>query len=172
MTWPHPRTSSTNVTFLGRVTLSAVVGEEGCPSHPAWQRAGLWLEFDVREAGGGRSVAIAFPTIDHVMAALRDLDQERHTEVTVGDDTGAYVTVGGGCGFYHVYMGADDHDDRVVLQRPVSTGSGSEPADVVMDGRLQRFAARDIVDLDSAVEVVAEFIRTGRPSLDLPWRRA
>jgi hypothetical protein len=87
--------------------------------------------------------------------------------MTLIDGSGAYITVGGGRGRYHVFIGAFGHDDRIVLQA-INTDEAYE--DLVVDGRLQRYAARDIVGLDAAAEAVLEFARSGRPHPELTWR--
>lgn len=140
-------------------------------AHPSAERGGeLRLDYDVREDGHSQSVVVAVPTWADIITALRSLDQDRHTEMTVCDDSGAYVTVGGGRGDYHVYIGAVDHEDRVILQRPAGAEAGTKPIDLMMDGRLHRLAAHDVVDLDTALRVVEEFMRVGRPDADLLWR--
>ena len=125
------------------------------------------LELDQREADGVEHAILAAPSLDDVAEALGSLDQDRHTELTLVDGGGAYLTVGGGRGRYHVYVGAYDHDDCVILQSP-DAGDGHE--DLVVDGRLTRYAAHDVVDLDIAAEAVLEFFRSARPHPDLTWR--
>ena len=134
--------------------------------------SGLRLEYDVREPGPTQSVVIASPAVEDVVAALRSLDQRRHTELTVEDTAGAYIAVGGGLGAYHVYIGALDHDDRVVLQRSVSAADDQReaPIELVMDGRSARYEAREVVDQETALTAVRGFMETSRPHPDLPWR--
>ena len=131
---------------------------------------GLRMEYDVREPGRTQSVVVVSPTTDDVAAALRSLDQSRRTDVTLEDATGAYITVGGGLGAYHVYIGAVDHEDRVILQRTGPTGDADGPTALVMDGHRQHYAAQDVVDQDTALTALAEFMESGRPHPDLPWR--
>ncbi len=133
-------------------------------------RAGLRLEYDVCERGPAQSVVVTSPTLRDVVAALSSLDQSRHTEMTVTDDSGAYVTVGGGRGSYHVYIGAVDHEDCVILQRPVGHGAAVDTVELVMDGRMRRYAGHDVVDLQTALIVVEEFMNRGRPHPGLLWR--
>jgi hypothetical protein len=135
---------------------------------PAATPTGLRMEYDEREPGPTQSVVVVSPTTDDVAAALRSLDQSRRTEVTLEDATGAYITVGGGLGVYHVYIGAVDHEDRVILQRPGPPGDG--PTALVMDGQRQHYAAQDVVDQDTALAALAEFMESGRPHPDLSWR--
>ena len=111
---------------------------------------------------------VAAPSLDDVAEALASLDQSRHTELTVIDGSGSYIAVGGGRGRYHVYTGAYDHDDRIILQNP-GAADGDE-IDLVVYGRAGRYAARDIVDLDAAADAVREFLRSGRPHPDHTWR--
>ena len=111
---------------------------------------------------------MAAPSLDDVAEALASLDQSRHTELTVIDSSGSYIAVGGGRGHYHVYLGAYDHDDRIILQNP-DAADGDE-IDLVVYGRSARYAARDVVDLDAAADAVREFLRSGRPHPDLTWR--
>ncbi|MDG4825381.1 Imm1 family immunity protein [Asanoa sp. WMMD1127] len=124
----------------------------------------------MREPGPTQSVVIASPAIEDVVAALRALDQRRHTELTVEDTAGAYIAVGGGLGVFHVYVGALDHEDRVVLQRPRAGGEGSAPVELMVDGRSRSFAPEDVVDEETALAAVREFMAAGRPHPDLEWR--
>ena len=107
---------------------------------------------------------VAAPSLDDVAEALASLDQTRHTELTVIDGSGSYIAVGGGGGRYHVYLGANDHDDRIVLQNP-GAADGDE-IDLVVYGRTGRYGARDVVDLDAAADAVRELLRSGRPHPD------
>jgi hypothetical protein len=134
---------------------------------PGTRSRALRLEVDVREGDRAEASIVAAPSIDDVVAALGSLDQGRHTEMTVVDGSGAYITVGGGSGRYHVYMGAYDHEDRIVLQ---NTAGDDAEEELVVDGRPTRYAAREVVDLDAATLAVREFLRSGRPHPDLTWR--
>ena len=126
------------------------------------------MEIDIRGGEHALLSVNASPTLDDIAEALASLDQSRHTELTVIDGSGAYIAVGGGRGRYHVYMGAHDHDDRIILQN-TATAAGEE-IDLVVYGRLGQYDARDVVDLDAAAEAVREFLRSGRPHPDLTWR--
>jgi hypothetical protein len=67
------------------------------------------LEIDVRDGALVELSIVAAPSLDDVAEALESLDQTRHTELTVIDGSRSYIAVGGGRGWYHVYMGANDH---------------------------------------------------------------
>lgn len=121
------------------------------------------------ELDGDGPTIVAAPGLDDVTAALGSLDQRRHTELTLLDGSGAYLTVGGGRGRYHVYMGSYDHDDRIVAQ-DVAAGAG--PVDLVVDGRSGRYPAHDVVDLATALLAAEEFLRSGRPHTGVTWRTA
>jgi immunity protein Imm1 of predicted polymorphic toxin system len=149
--------------------VSAEQRPEEEPEAPGTRLGAVRMELDVRDGDRMETSIVAAPTADDVVSALRSLDQRRHTEMCVLDGGGAYIAIGGGGGRYHVYVAAYDHDDRIVLQAP-DAGDGHE--DLVVDGRRQRFAARDVVDLDCAAVAVLEFLRSGRPHPDLPWRTA
>jgi hypothetical protein len=135
---------------------------------PGTQAGTLRLEVDVRDGDRAEVSIVAAPSLDDVAEALASLDQSRHTELTVIDSSGSYIAVGGGRGHYHVYLGAYDHDDRIILQNP-DAADGDE-IDLVVYGRPGRYAARDVVDLDAAADAVREFLRSGRPHPDLAWR--
>ena len=125
------------------------------------------LEIDVRQGDRTEISVVGSPSFDDVAEALASLDQSKHTELTVIDGSGAYIAVGGGRGHYHVYMGAYDHDDRIVLQ---NRGAADGEIDLVVYGRSGRYAARDVVDLNAAADAVREFLRSGRPHPDHTWR--
>ena len=135
---------------------------------PGTQPGTLRLEIDVRDGDRAEVSIVAAPSLDDVAEALASLDQSRHTELTVIDSSGSYIAVGGGRGHYLVYMGAYDHDDRIVLQNPGA--ADDDEIDLVVYGRPGRYAARDVVDLDAAADAVREFLRSGRPHPDLTWR--
>jgi hypothetical protein len=137
---------------------------------PGTRSGTLRLEVDRRDGDDAAVSMVAAPGLDDVLAAIASLDQRRHTEMTVVDGSGAYLTVGGGRGRYHVYMGAYDHDDRIVLQNAEAVDGAYE--ELVVDGRLTRYAAGDVVDLDTVTTAVLEFHRSGRPHSDLRWRSA
>jgi len=126
------------------------------------------LEIDVREGDRTEISVVAAPSLDDIAEALASLDQSRHTELTVIDGSGSYIAVGGGRGHYHVYMGAYDHDDRIVLQNRGAADGGE--IDLVVYGRSSRYAARDVVDLNAAADAVREFLRSGRPHPGHTWR--
>lgn len=140
---------------------------EEWPEAPGTLVRPLRLEADVRDGDLADLSIIATPSLDDIAEALGVLDQRTRTEMTLIDGSGAYITVGGGRGRYHVFIGAFDHDGRIVLQA-INTDEAYE--DLVVHGRPQRYAARDIVGLDAAAEAVLEFTRSGRPHPDLAWR--
>ena len=135
---------------------------------PGTHAGRLRLEIDVRDGDRAEISIVAAPSLDDVAEALASLDQSKHTELTVIDGSGSYIAVGGGRGHYHVYMGAYDHDDRIVLQNPGAADGGE--IELVVYGRSGRYAARDVVNLDAAAEAVREFLRSGRPHAGFTWR--
>ena len=142
--------------------------EESPAEAPGTQAGTFRLEIDVRDGDRVELSIVAAPSLDDVAEALESLDQTRHTELTVIDGSGSYIAVGGGRGRYHVYMGANDHDDRIVLQNPAA--ADGDAVDLVVYGRTGRYAARDVVGLDAAATAVREFLRSGRPHPDHTWR--
>jgi hypothetical protein len=134
---------------------------------PGTRSGALRLELDERENGQSVTRVVAAPSLDDVVEALESLDQERHTELTVVDGSGAYITVGGGRGRYHVYMSAYDHDDRIVAQDPAAADRGE--TQLIVDGRATRYRARDVVDFEAATLAIREFLRSGRPHSGLTW---
>jgi hypothetical protein len=131
------------------------------------------MEYDIREAGKQQLVVVQSPVLEDVVAALAALDQQSRTALTLIDGTGEYISVGGGRGQYHVYVGAFDHDDRVILQPPTPhSADAAGPVELVNDGSVHRYPARDVVDRDTATAALTEFHRSGRPHLDLNWRSA
>ncbi|MEV0720746.1 Imm1 family immunity protein [Asanoa sp. NPDC050611] len=125
------------------------------------------MEYDLYDAGRRQLVVIQSPTIEDVVVALDALDQQRHTGLNLIDGTGAYISVVGGSGRYHVYVGAFDHDDRVILQ---TATAGPAEVDIFHDGEDYQYAANDVVDRDAALAALTEFHRSGRPDLGLTWR--
>ncbi|MEV4539758.1 Imm1 family immunity protein [Asanoa sp. NPDC049518] len=125
------------------------------------------LEYDVDGAGGRQLVVVQSPTLDDVVSALDALDQRSRTAMTLIDGTGAFISVGGGIGRYHVYIAAFDHDDRAVLQAPDVSDT---PVEIVNDGQAHRYAQSDIVDRTLALAALKEFCHSGRPDLSLTWR--
>jgi hypothetical protein len=129
------------------------------------------LEYDVHEPAGRQLIVVQSPTLDDVVGALEGLDQQSRTSMTLIDGTGAYISVGGGGGRYHVYVGAFDHDDRVILQSPPTDRPGApDPVDIVNDGHTNRYASHDVVDRETARAALTEFHHSGRPHLGLTWR--
>jgi hypothetical protein len=128
------------------------------------------MEYDVLSAGKKQLVVVQSPTLDDVINVLESLDQQSHTAMTLIDDSGAYISVGGGSGQYHVYVGALDHDDRVILQSPEPEPDAPGQVRLVNDGRTERYPAHDVVDRDAVRAALTEFHRGGRPSLGLSWR--
>ena len=135
---------------------------------PGTQAGTLRLEIDIRDGDRAEVSIVATPSLDDIAEALASLDQSRHTELTVIDSSGSYIAVGGGRGHYLVYMGAHDHDDRIVLQNPGA--ADADEIELVVYGRPGRYAAHDVVDLDAAADAVHEFVRSGRPHPDRTWR--
>jgi hypothetical protein len=133
------------------------------------RRERLRMELDVRERGRADAVVVAEPGDDDIARALGSLDQSRHTELALIDQDGGYVVVGGGRGRYHVCTGAVLRDDRVVLQSPYA-GETENQEELVVGGRRQRYAAREVVDLGLAAAAVSEFLRSGRPHAGFSWR--
>jgi hypothetical protein len=142
--------------------------DERPPGAPGTRVGALRLEVDDRAGDRVEMSIVAAPGAHDVEDALGSLDQRRHTELTLVDGAGAYLTVGGGNGRYHVYVGAYDHDDRIVLQDPDAAGGPDE--EIVVDGRPGRYAARDVVGVDLAGAAARGFLRTGRPDPALTWR--
>jgi len=130
------------------------------------------MEYDVlHEAGGRQLIVVQSPTLDDVMGALEALDQESRTALTLIDGAGAYISVSGGRGRFHVYIGAFDHEDRVILQSPASSEpEAPAPVAIVSDGQATSHAPHEVVDHDTAREALTEFHRTGRPHLGLTWQ--
>jgi hypothetical protein len=141
--------------------------DNGSTEAPGTRSGALRLEFDERESEQSVTRVVASPSLNDVVEALESLDQEHHTELTVVDGSGAYITVGGGRGRYHVYMSAYDHDDRIVAQDPAAADSGE--MELVVDGRATRYRARDVVGFEAASLAVREFLRSGRPHSGLTW---
>jgi hypothetical protein len=139
--------------------------DERPPEAPGTRVGALRLEVDDRD---GETTIFAAPGAHDVEAALGSLDQRRHTELTLVDGAGAYLTVGGGDGRYHVWVGAYDHDDRVVLQDPDADDGPDE--ELTVDGRPGRYARSDVVGPDLASKAAREFLRSGRPDPALRWR--
>ena len=125
------------------------------------------LRLEVDDLDLAEMTILAAPGAHDVEAALGSLDQRRHTELTLVDGAGAYLTVGGGNGRYHVWVSAHDHDDRVVLQDPDAGGPDEQ---LVIDGRTERHPARDVVGRGLATAAAREFLRSGRPDPELTWR--
>jgi hypothetical protein len=126
------------------------------------------MEYDLYEAGRRQLVVIQSPTLEDVVVALEALDQQSRTALNLIDGTGAYISVAGGHGDYHVCIGAFDHDDVVILQSPTPAAAGT--VDIAHDGDDHRYAANDVVDGAAALAALTEFHRTGRPDLNLTWR--
>ena len=139
--------------------------DERPPEAPGTRVGALRLEIDDLDLA--EMTIVAAPGLHDVEAALGSLDQRRHTELTLVDGAGAYLTVGGGGGRYHVWVGAYDHDDRIVLQNP---DAGGPDEHLVIDGRTERYPARDVVGPDLAAAAAREFLRSGRPDPALRWR--
>jgi hypothetical protein len=137
------------------------------PEAPGTLVGPLRLEADIRDGDRADLSIIAAPSLDDIAEALGTLDQRTRTEMTLIDGSGAYVTVGGGRGRYHVFISAFDHDDRIVLQ---AHDAGERDEVLIVDGRPQPYAAREVVGLDAAAEAVLEFARSGRPHPDQTWR--
>lgn len=129
------------------------------------------MEYHVYEAGRHQLVVVQSPTLDDVVEALEALDQRSRTTMTFIHGTGAYISVDGGGGHYHVYLGSFDHEDRIILQSPSSGGPmAPDLVDIVNDGHTNRYAAQDVVDLETARAALSEFHASGRPHLGLTWR--
>jgi hypothetical protein len=138
---------------------------------PDRRRDRLRMELDVREGGRADALVVAEPDDDAIARALGSLDQSRHTELSLVDENGAYVVVGGGRGRYHVSTGAVLRDERVVLQSPYA-GESDNQEELVVGGRRRRYATREVVDLGLAAAAVSEFLRSGRPHAGFTWRHS
>ncbi|GIF63078.1 hypothetical protein Ais01nite_11130 [Asanoa ishikariensis] len=124
------------------------------------------LELDRWADGRASSLNRTDPTADEIEAAVRALDQRRHTELVLTGHDGQYLAVEGGAGHYLVHLGSDEHDDIIALRTPAAERGEVE---VVAAGRVRRVDRRSVVDLDTALRAVRAFAIDGRPDSTLYW---
>ncbi|GAA1851871.1 hypothetical protein GCM10009687_18010 [Asanoa iriomotensis] len=124
------------------------------------------LERDSWEDGRAGHLADAAPTVADLEAAVRALDQRRHTEVVVTGHDGQWLAIAGGAGSYTVHLGADEHDDAIVV-RAADALPGEVP--LVVAGRVRRVPRREVVDLDTALRALRAFAADGHPDAGLHW---
>ncbi|GIF72557.1 Imm1 family immunity protein [Asanoa siamensis] len=124
------------------------------------------LECDRWHDGCADHLLAESPTVRDLVAAVRALDQRRHTEIVVTGHDGQYLAVEGGAGRYLVHLGSDEHDDVIVVR-----ATDAEPGEVaiVAAGRIRRVPRRDVVDLATALRAVRTFAVDGSADPGLHW---
>lgn len=109
---------------------------------------------------------IPTPAWEIIAAAVRELDAERRTEVSLGTAGEAHLSVSGGRGRYLV-SATLDNDRFYDLANPA--GDDSEPHRFVAAGQAILATGDEIVSLDVALTAARTFAETGRIDPTLSW---
>lgn len=109
------------------------------------------LECDEWDEGRDIGRAIEGPTLDDVQAAIKALDQERHTLLRLVLRNGAYMVVGGGRENVIVYVVVSDQR-AVNLNTERFTFWSDPPVKIVAGGQAGDYETRYIVTLDEVFD--------------------
>jgi len=115
----------------------------------------------------------ASPSFEQFAVALRRMDGRVHTLVVLQACGGAQFTVGGGAGRYVTYVAADEETFWNLLL-PGDRKEGADMGSLVLvnaGGQEGEYPARQIVDIDAAMQAGATFLQSGRIDEALLWER-
>jgi hypothetical protein len=125
----------------------------------------MTLTFDSRESGQANLTRIEHPSWDEVESAIRRLDQQRHTEVTISKGGQAYLSASGGGGQFYVFMYTEDERSMCLASGASTDGNTS----VVCGGQSIAIANKHIVGLDAAILAAHHYFTKGKTVDSLRW---
>lgn len=126
------------------------------------------LERDEWDMGRDVGRAIEAPTLDDVQAAIKALDQERHTLLRLVLRDGAYMVVGGGREDFIVYVVVSDQR-AVNLNTECFTFWSDPPVMVVAGGQAGDYETRYVVTLDEVFDAALGFAVVGGLNSRYSW---
>jgi hypothetical protein len=109
---------------------------------------------------------VLFPSWPQIEAAIRALDGERRTMVTLGADGESHLTVGGGSSNrYVVYLTFDNMHFLNLLSRD----RADKMVTLFVGGQDGPFPGNTVVDLTLALRAAKAFAGTGQPDPSCKW---
>ena len=111
------------------------------------------------------------PTWEQLKALILELDEDKQTLVTYGDEeAGDYMAVGGGNGRYICYLSYDDEEKIFMLVDENVSPDSSEEVELVTGGQRGRFHRREGVSLPAVLPAAETYYRTHAPDAGLCWQ--
>ena len=111
------------------------------------------------------------PTWEQLKALILELDEDKQTLVTYGDEeAGDYMAVGGGNGRYICYLSYDDEEKIFMLVDENVSPDSSEEVELVTGGQRGRFHRRECVSLPAVLMAAEAYYRTHAPDAGLCWQ--
>ncbi len=129
------------------------------------------LESDKREGVHEGLNGIHDPRANDVLDAIRRLDGETYTVISLeGDDGSTRMTIGGGNnGFYNVFIAMDiDLEFHNLLNK---NAMPDLQIMLVTGGQAGNFPATHCVDLIVTIQAAVAFFDSGKPATNLDWER-
>lgn len=123
------------------------------------------LTIDNREGALQNLETTESATWEQVETAIRSLDAQHRTMVTIEQDDIAYMGVGGGNGRYVVAVVTPD-ETNLTLVDPTKTSATEQ---LVTGGQLGNFPANTVVDLNAALKAARAYLETGSTDPALTW---
>jgi hypothetical protein len=105
-------------------------------------------------------------TLEDIRAAIKHLDQHRHTMVGLADERGNLI-IGGGAGFF-VVSGTLADDTVITLRSPEESDPGAYVS-IVTGGQEGHFPTKHVVSLDRALKAAEAFLTGADLFAVLPW---
>lgn len=127
------------------------------------------VESDKREGVQERLLGVEDPGIMDVLDAIRRLDGENYTVVSLeGNDGLRRMTIGGGNnGFYNVYIAVDIDREFYNLLNPDALPDSLTT--LITGGQAGNFPTTHCVDIQTAIKAAEVFFESGEPAPELQW---
>jgi hypothetical protein len=109
---------------------------------------------------------IVSPTFDDLRRVIESLDANVKTSVFLEGENGAYLAVGGGSGQYIVYVSPSDQQFWNLIANRTER---NEKISLVVGGQDGDYAARQVVDKNSAIKAAKRFFLKGELDRSLHW---
>ncbi len=121
------------------------------------------------EQGNDEGIEIYDPSWNEVRELILQLDNEKKTLVTFGDeDMGYYMAVGGGGDQYILYLSFDDEERIVELVNSKETKEGY--AELVVGGQRGRYPENSCISQSEVLTAAETFFRFQTPDEKLIWK--
>lgn len=108
---------------------------------------------------------VEFPSLDQVEQAVKHLDAERHSLVTLEAGGEAHMAIGGGGGRFIVYATFDNETFHNLL----AGGDSEQMVTLFVGGQDGEYPAKTVVSEEAALTAAKTFAESGKLDPALSW---